>query len=449
MVEVKYTEDNKEISNQILIDALSAGIKNKLDEEQYKTQKKEVEKKQKLKKRILIGVLAFVSTMVILLASVYVVANKQEYITIKVQDTVMREGEEVPEFHIEVIYEGSGKRIIEKETEYGISGLVEDLMLGNLYALNANEEEYPAGSYPIHLTWDEEEKIMLWDETVHIIVEEGMLLVQDAFGYEKEGLFYDWDDELLGNCWIKYEGENIYINESGEVNIEPLREGMHVYEFDENGVVVSKEIKPDPDLPMIAITVDDGPNDQTKKLVKAMEEYGVHFTFFMLGNRINENTQDILKDVLRLGGEIGNHSFDHPSFVTLTDEEIASQLKKTEDRIFKYTETNSTIMRLPYGAVNDKVAEQVNMPIIAWNVDTEDWKTKSKEKTLEALTTNIKDGDILLGHDIYEWTVDAIIEAIPILLDQGFQLVTVSEMAEARGIELKGGVVYNKLRQVE
>ena len=82
------------------------------------------------------------------------------------------------------------------------------------------------------------------------------------------------------------------------------------------------------------------------------------------------------------------------------------------------------------------------MPIVCWSVDTLDWKTKSKKKTVESIMNSAKDGQIILMHDIHSWSVNKTIEAIPKLQKKGYQIVSVSEMAEAKGVKLKKGQPY-------
>lgn len=87
-------------------------------------------------------------------------------------------------------------------------------------------------------------------------------------------------------------------------------------------------------------------------------------------------------------------------------------------------------------------AEAAKMPIVCWSVDTLDWKTKSKKETVKSIMNSAKDGQIILMHDIHSWSVDAAIEAIPKLQKKGYQIVSVSEMAEAKGVKLKKGQPY-------
>ncbi|MDE6830114.1 MAG: hypothetical protein K2P34_07280, partial [Lachnospiraceae bacterium] len=96
----------------------------------------------------------------------------------------------------------------------------------------------------------------------------------------------------------------------------------------------------------------------------------------------------------------------------------------------------------PYGAISDTMKASVGMPMILWNIDTLDWKTRNAEATVNTVMESVKDGDIILMHDIHTESVDAAVELIPKLIDAGFQLVTVSEMAAAKGIVLENGKSY-------
>ena len=84
------------------------------------------------------------------------------------------------------------------------------------------------------------------------------------------------------------------------------------------------------------------------------------------------------------------------------------------------------------------------MPLILWSIDTLDWKSRDSEKVTSHVLENVKDGDIVLMHDIYDSTAGAVKSLVPKLIDMGYQLVTVSELFEARGEVLEGGQIYNK-----
>ncbi len=87
------------------------------------------------------------------------------------------------------------------------------------------------------------------------------------------------------------------------------------------------------------------------------------------------------------------------------------------------------------------------MPLILWNIDTLDWKTRNAQSTIDNVMQNAKDGDIILMHDIHTESVDAAIVLIPKLIEEGYQLVTVSELAAAKGVKMQNGEKYTDFRK--
>lgn len=191
---------------------------------------------------------------------------------------------------------------------------------------------------------------------------------------------------------------------------------------------------------MVALTFDDGPGKDTDRLLEALKKYNARATFFMLGNNA-KNYDSVIKKMKDMNCELGNHSTTHAQLTKLSAEAIKKEIQTTSEYIKNAAGVGPTVMRPPYGAVNATVKQNVGLPMILWSVDTLDWKTKSTPKTVESIMT-AKDGDIILLHDIHTTSVDAAIEAIPKLIEKGFQLVTVSEMAEAKGQKLELGVKY-------
>ena len=123
-------------------------------------------------------------------------------------------------------------------------------------------------------------------------------------------------------------------------------------------------------------------------------------------------------------------------------EGIAMEINYTRDVINSVVGQTPTMVRPPYGAANELVQSVAEAPLMFWSVDTLDWELKDAGLIRDYVLNNVKDGDIVLMHDIYEATVQAAIELIPILQERGFQIVTVSEMARARGITLENGAKY-------
>ena len=200
--------------------------------------------------------------------------------------------------------------------------------------------------------------------------------------------------------------------------------------------------KIDPTKPMVALTYDDGPSDETTPTVlDALEKHFGVATFFMLGNRISGN-EAILQRSYNLGNELANHSYDHPQLTNQGSEGVQSQLAQTDELIKNACpDITSIIMRPPYGAFNDTVKSAANRPIIMWSLDTLDWKTRNTQSDIDA-ALGAKDGDIVLMHDIHEPTVAAAEAIITGLQEKGFQLVTVSELYQYRKGEYGAGTVH-------
>ena len=195
---------------------------------------------------------------------------------------------------------------------------------------------------------------------------------------------------------------------------------------------------------MIALTFDDGPSTYTTQILNTLEKYGAKATFFVVGNRV-ANHSAILLRAHNLGMEIGNHSYSHPKLTTLSSSAILSQKNNTENAIKAVTGQGTKIMRPPYGSRNDTVLSVYNMPAILWSVDTLDWKTRDTQKIVNSVMTSAKDGDIILMHDLYSATADAVEIIVPTLIEEGYSLVTVSQLAEAKlgGLSVKA---YSQMR---
>ena len=202
------------------------------------------------------------------------------------------------------------------------------------------------------------------------------------------------------------------------------------------------EVKPvDPNQPMIALTFDDGPGLGTVRLIEALQSHGARATFFMMGPRVN-TYPDAVRKMVEAGCELGNHTTNHLKLTDYAAEGIAMEINYTRDVINSVVGQTPTMVRPPYGAANELVQSVAEAPLMFWSVDTLDWELKDAGLIRDYVLNNIKDGDIVLMHDIYEATVQAAIELIPILQERGYQIVTVSEMARARGITLENGVKY-------
>jgi len=203
----------------------------------------------------------------------------------------------------------------------------------------------------------------------------------------------------------------------------------------------------DPSGLMIALTFDDGPGVYTNDFLDLFEKYGIRATFCTIGNLVNTQSEALARAV-SMGSEVIGHSWDHKNLAKLNAEDVRRQLVDTRDAIATATRADAVPkFRPPYGAVSDtmrEVAADLGMSIIYWTVDPEDWNTKDSEEVYNNVMTSVhlKDGAIILSHEIYKSTLEAYRRIIPELLSRGYQFVTVSELLEHLHGELTPGQVY-------
>lgn len=185
----------------------------------------------------------------------------------------------------------------------------------------------------------------------------------------------------------------------------------------------------DPSKKVIALTFDDGPSKYTDEIIEILKENDANATFFVLGNKV-EIYAETIKKSLSYGNEIGNHSYNHKWLAKLSQDEVTEQITKTQEIIKTYTGYTPKLIRPTYGNVNNNIRNASDLDIVLWTVDTMDWKYKSVNTIVKRATSKVKDGDIILMHDIHKRTMLALKKIIPILKEQGYEFVTVSELKE-------------------
>ena len=243
--------------------------------------------------------------------------------------------------------------------------------------------------------------------------------------------------------WQKIGGKRYYLGKSTG----KLYTGIHkikgnVYTFDENGVLLRTVYG---NKKAICLTYDDGPSANTAVILNTLEKNGGLATFFVVGNRVKTYKKTV-KRIDAMGCQIGNHSYSHDYYTRMTKKEIRQQIRKCNTAVKKAVKEKPVITRTPGGSVSDTIKKEVSMPVILWNVDTLDWKIRNADSVYAKVMQNAKDGNVILMHDLYASTAEASKRFIPKLAEQGFQLVTVEEMALLKGKKLKPGKVYYSFR---
>lgn len=264
-----------------------------------------------------------------------------------------------------------------------------------------------------------------------IILDNGDLFIDYDYNIKDNNIFIKFYEYVTKLNTIK---ENIY-----EINYD--YELDHIIKkrvFEEDNYDILNYTKSDK---MVAFTFDDGPSYNTIKIVNTLVKYDSKATFFLVGNQIEKyaKTMDVL---VKNGMDIGNHTYSHKELTKLSDKEILKEIDLTNEVIYNKTGIKPIFLRPSYGAMNKRIKKLSTMPIIVWNIDTLDWKYHNSNKIKDKILKYVSDGDIILMHDTYVATLNAVEMVIPELKKQGYKIVSVSELFKYKGVKPKLGIGY-------
>ena len=178
----------------------------------------------------------------------------------------------------------------------------------------------------------------------------------------------------------------------------------------------------------IALTFDDGPHPiYTPQMLELLKEEQVPATFFLLGENV-ELYGDVVKEIAKEGHLIGNHTYHHVQITSLSLEEACKEIQETSDLIEELTGTGTEYVRPPFGTWNEELEERLDLIPVMWSIDTKDWTTQNVDWSGRETVKHAEDHDIILMHDSYQSTVDAVKRVIEQLEAEGFEFVTVDEI---------------------
>ncbi len=194
----------------------------------------------------------------------------------------------------------------------------------------------------------------------------------------------------------------------------------------------------DPERPMIALTFDDGPYATVdSQIYDIMEKYDARCTFFYVGNRFSEKEIENTRRGIALGLEYGSHSMSHEHLNDCSDADAKKSVTRVAEELYAETGYKMKTYRPPYGERNLSMEQNIDMIAILWNVDSLDWSNRDADATYRNVMNDSTPNDIVLMHSLYPSTAQACERIVPELMDQGYQLVTVSELMQYLGVDSK------------
>ena len=212
-----------------------------------------------------------------------------------------------------------------------------------------------------------------------------------------------------------------------------------------SGLIVSQytERTLDRNRPAVALTFDDGPSEQTARILDALEANGGLGTFFLIGERVATGEYaDALRRQREMGCLVGTHMYSHTKLTELTADELTQELSQCVAAHEAAGSSVPEIARAPYGQVSDEVLSALGLPMVNWSLNSNDWQTQDADRIYNDVMNSVQDGDIVLFHDLKDFTAAALERIAPALTAQGYQLVTVQELFELKGQTLEPGKLY-------
>ncbi|MCL2572013.1 MAG: polysaccharide deacetylase family protein [Defluviitaleaceae bacterium] len=280
-------------------------------------------------------------------------------------------------------------------------------------------------------------------ELVFALLAEAIL----AYAPESAPFLFRINENWLTNMVIDHEGLRVLLTP----DIAPWDLGFFsvLISYEDLGEAFLLEVelglREPPRLPMVALTFDDGPHFYTDIILDILEEHGGRATFCVLGYRIHYRPNTVIRAV-NLGHEVVGHSWDHSDLTRLNANAISNQITRTSAAIEEVTGVRPPpIFRAPFGLTNTRVinvSRDLGYSLLHWSVDPQDWANRDVDHIYNHIMDRAMDGAIILLHDIHTTTAEAMKLVIPRLIEEGFQLVTASELIAYFYGETEPGEIY-------
>jgi len=184
--------------------------------------------------------------------------------------------------------------------------------------------------------------------------------------------------------------------------------------------------------PCVALTFDDGPGLYIPQILDILEEFGARATFYVVGKQVASWSR-MVPLITEAGHDIGNHTMSHPTLSQLTVAEQAAQINGLDELLVERFGVMPTTFRPPFGDVPDTpLPDSLNRPVVMWSVDSLDWRKRTADAIVDEVLADIGAGDIILMHELYQRSVDALPVILAALRDRGLTVVSVPDLLGPR-----------------
>jgi len=306
--------------------------------------------------------------------------------------------------------------------------------LPNILKNNYNKTLVEQGTTPKDVNFDQYE--IVDDKTLNIIFEPGQV-APEALGTVKAPLALDtlsaeWNrtevDKLFPDFIAALQAKEEAAKKAAEAEAAAKAAAAAAAQSRQVGSYLPAHGNVDcSQAKCIALSFDDGPGAGTNAILDTLEQYHVPATFMVVGTQVASHTAELKREAAG-GNDIASHTWDHADLTSLSVAGIQNEVNRTQAAIMNVLGKQPFMLRPPYGAYNQTVLQTVNMPLILWSIDPDDWRDRNADIIYQRVMSHAKPGAIVISHDLYPTTAAAYARIIPDLINQGYTLVTVSNL---------------------
>lgn len=261
-----------------------------------------------------------------------------------------------------------------------------------------------------------------------------------GWNIDSSGWWFMTDDGYMyASGWKTIDGQRYYFKDDGYMATGWYNTGDGIRDqyFGTDGIYQPSAVQK-----LIALTFDDGPSANTDSVLDLLEEYGDKATFFVVGQQAEYYTAQLQREYDD-GMEIASHSYAHTTMVGLSASDLLEALDQNVKTIAEYVNATPKLMRPTDGLVDLTMVDNSDTPIVLWDVDAGDGDGEAEAQTIvQKVESSVQDGSVVLMHDMYSDTPEALKTLLADLQSQGYKAVTVSELADAYGYSMENGGIY-------
>ena len=294
--------------------------------------------------------------------------------------------------------------------------------------------------------------------------EKGQMIISDYLRYtlKAKDLDYGYTSHFLEESYYPnisldlvddyhFDGDNLYLQfDKYDVEVKiPLKYiakevGIDLGLNGDDYVKPTCPVSINSDRKTIALTFDDGPSldpECTNKILDELYKYDAVGTFYVVGSHLYDQTEDIIKKGISLGNAYGSHTCNHPNLTSLTNEEAYAEVMDVATWFKEKFNYDIKTYRPPFGAYNETVDANIPLAAVLWDIDSIDWQLRDADAIIEEIGEEIPNHAVIIMHDIHASTAEALVDKglIKKLIDQGYRLVCVDDVAELRNFKLVQG----------